>query len=142
MSNIVGDSSLSTATGTTRLLLLELATVHLAESGTRSVGGRLREGVLQLSVGLLLNSLGVLQLLNQLHLKHLHLHHLLLLCADHCLLFEHALLSLDLGLHLLSADELLLLELRDPLLLFNHLVLLLCVQLSLSEVHILPLFIL
>jgi hypothetical protein len=121
---------------------LHEAAVHLAERCTSCVCGRLGQGVLKLSIGLLLDGLSVLQLLNQLHLKHLHLHDLLLLGADHGLLFNHALLHLCLGLHLFSSHEFLFLKLRDTLLLFNHLVLLLCVKLGLREEHILPLLIL
>ena len=132
--------SLGATTGTAGLL--HVSAVHLAESGTCSESGRLGQGILELSVGLLLNGLCVLQLLNQLHLKHLHLHDLLLLRTDHGLLLDHPLLHLRLRLHLFSSYEFLLLKLGYSLLLFDHLVLLLCVQLCLSEEYVLSLFIL
>ena len=126
--------------GTARLL--HEAAVHLAKCGTCSESGRLGECVLELSVGLLLNGLGVLQLLNQLHLKHLHLHDLLLLRANHGFLLNHPLFCFCLRFHLFSSYEFLLLKLGNSLLLFNHLVLLLGVQLRLSEEYVLSLFIL
>ena len=132
---------MSAAAGPARLLLHESA-VHLAEGGTCSESGRLGEGILELSVGLLLNGLCVLQLLNQLHLKHFHLHDFLLLRTNHGFFLYHPLFHFSFRLHLFSSNEFLLLKLGNPLLLFNHLVLLLCVQLSLGEEYILPLFIL
>jgi len=121
---------------------LNESAVHLAESGTCSESGRLGQGVLELSVGLLLNGLRVLQLLNQLHLKHLHLHDFLLLRTNHSFFFNHTLLHLSFGFHLFSSNEFFLLKLGNPLLLFNHLVLLLCVKLRLCEEYVLSLFIL
>jgi hypothetical protein len=70
------------------------------------------------------------------------LHDLLLFSTDHGFLLSHAFLRLLFGLHLLSANKFLLLKLSNPLLLLNHLVLLLSIQLSLSEEYVLSLFIL
>lgn len=70
------------------------------------------------------------------------MHDLLLLGPDHGLLLSHPLLHLLFGLHLLPPNKFFLLKLSNPLLLLNHLVLLLSVNLRLCEEHVLPLFIL
>lgn len=46
-------------------------------------------GFFKFSVSLLLNSLSVLQLLNQFHLKHFHLHHLCLFLSDQFFLLRY-----------------------------------------------------
>jgi len=66
--------------------------------------------------------LRVLKLLDELHFKHLHLHHFLLLVSDDAFLLGHALVIVKLSFHLLSSHKLLLLKKGYALLLFDHLV--------------------
>ena len=79
------------------------------------------DGFLQLRVSLLLYSLGILELLDQLHLQHLHLHHLGLLLLDHLLLFGD--LSGDICSRggVLLGSEFFDLGFLKPLLLLEHL---------------------
>jgi len=87
----------------------------------------LLDGLFQVHVGLLLDGLGVLQLLNQFHFQQLHPHHFLLLHRNQTLLFLY--LSLNLKSGLLNAPltrlfDLLLSDLfLDVHLLLAHLVL-------------------
>lgn len=62
-----------------------------------SLSAFLLDGGLQLHVGLLLDGLCRLQLLNQLHLEHLHLHHLLLCLRNRFKLLFNLLLDLHAG---------------------------------------------
>jgi hypothetical protein len=87
--------------------------------------------LLEFSVCLLLDRLRILQLFDQLHLEHFHLHHFLLLLLDHSLLFVNLsrnfftslvyLLFAEL-LDLSSLNTLLLLHGSVPELLFSHLI--------------------
>ena len=113
--------------------------IHICTSSSASLAA---QSVLELSIRLLLNSLRVLQLLDQLHFEHLHLHDLLLLRPNHRLLLGHPLVRLRLRLELLPPHELLLLQLRDPLLLLNHLILLCRVRLRLRIEDVLALLVL
>jgi hypothetical protein len=62
---------------------------------------RLGESLLELRIGLLLDCLGILQLFDQLHLKHLHLHNFLFLhLAETCLIIE---LSIDVPMYRLDS---------------------------------------
>ena len=110
-----------------------------------SVGRRwasLCQGVLKLGVGLLLYGLSVLELLNEFHLKHFHLHNLLFLCSNDCFLLGHSLIHLCLSFHLLATDEFLLLEESYSFLLLDHLVLGSCILGNLIEEDLLPLLVL
>ena len=102
----------------------------------------LGKGILQLGIGLLLDSLGVLKFLNEFHLKHFHLQNFLLLCPNHSLLLSHLFVDVVLSFHLLSSDKLFLLKQCNPLLLFYHLVFSLCVHSSLVEEDVLSLLVL
>ena len=84
----------------------------------------------------------VLKLLDQLHLKHLHLHDLLLLGTDNCLLLSHFLVDVSLGLHLLSSNKLFFLKKSYSFLLFNHLILSLGVESSLVKEYVFSLLVL
>lgn len=91
---------------------------------------------------MLLDGLSVLELLDELHLKHFHLHDLLLLGADNGFFLAHTLLHFLLGLVLLPPDELFFLKKRDPLLLLHHLVLDRSILRSLAEENLLSLLVL
>lgn len=81
------------------------------------------QSILQIRISLFLYSLGVLQLLNQFHFQHLHLHNLLLLLLNHIFFFTNSFINFLFSLSLLPPVKFLFLEQRYPLLLLNHLVL-------------------
>lgn len=86
-------------------------------------GGGLLQRPLQLLVSLLLDGLGVLELLNQLHLDALHIQNLVFLLVAEGVLVLHLVLVVALGHAHLASLLLLLLHLGEALLLVNNLVL-------------------
>lgn len=84
----------------------------------------------------------ILKLLYQLHLKHLHLHDLLLLGTDNCLLLSHFLVDVSFGFHLLSSNKLFFLKKSNSFLLFNHLILSLGVESGLVKEYVFALLVL
>jgi len=107
-----------------------------------AVAALLLDGGLQLHISLLLDGLRGLQLLNQLHLEHLHLHDLLLgLCDALQLLLD---LLLDVHSCLLNLAALLLVDLlaRDLLFHLNRLLLVLVLLLDVLHLRLQPLLVL
>ena len=94
----------------------------LVECHVLSLDGQV-DGSFELGVGLFLDGLGVLELLDEFHFQHLHLHDLGLLLPDYLLLFGYFSGDFLAGLLVLDAAVLLDLGLLDLFLLFLDLVL-------------------
>lgn len=104
--------------------------------------GTVVDGVLQLDVCLLLYRLSVLQLLDEFHFEHFHLHHLCLFLAYQFLLLGYLSRDVSFGSHLLLPSELLHLGVGHTLLLLLELSFHLVLLVQLVHKLVLTLFVL
>ncbi len=100
------------------------------------------ECIFKFTVGLLLNRLRILQLLNEFHFQHFHLHYFLLLLLYYGLFLCNLAVHFCLCFHLLAPHEFISLHLGYPFLLFDQRVLVVVVFLHLAVEEVLLLFVL